>query len=265
MRIPLQRGRDFAPQDAPGSEEVAVISEAMARRYWPDEDPLGQRLRIGDIVKGPVVTIVGVAKDARYQSLETPEARPMLYFAAGQRPLRSMSIVVRTTDATSLASGIRRVVSSLDPSLAPPPLTIMSDLVRDAFNTRRFALVLFGIFAGVATLLAGIGIYGVMAFLVRQRTHELGIRVALGAPSGRLMASVVGRALRMTLGGVALGLLGAWMLARSLDTLLFQVDPRDFATFTVVAVLVIAIGLVASVVPARRAMRANPMEALRVD
>jgi putative ABC transport system permease protein len=187
----------------------------------------------------------------------------MMYFTEAQRPQRSMSLVVRTTDSASLAAGVRRIVASLDPNLAPPPVSQVDALVRDATGTRRFALVLFAVFAGVATLLAGVGIYGVMAFLVRQRTHELGIRVALGAPQRKLMASVVGRALRMTLGGVILGLLGAWMLTKSLGELLFQVSARDGATFAGVAALIVVIGIMASVIPARRAMRADPMEALR--
>jgi putative ABC transport system permease protein len=265
MGIPLLRGRDFTAQDAPGVGDLGIISETMARRYWPDEDPLGKRFRTGDLVDGKLVTIIGVAGDARYQSLETPEAKPMVYFSTTQSPLRGMSLVVRTSDATSLVSGLRRIIASLDATLAPPPISEMSALVRDAFGTRRFALVLFAIFAAVATLLAGIGIYGVMAFLVRERTHELGIRVALGAPQGRLMASVVGRALRMTLGGVSLGLLGAWMLTKSLEALLFQIDARDTTTFLAVAVFVSALGVLASIIPARRAMKADPMEALRSD
>ena len=257
MRIPVIRGSDFTAQHAANTPEVAVISETMARRHWPNEDPIGARIRFGNIVDGPVITVIGVAADARYQSLETPDTRPMLYLAAAQRPQASMSLVVRATDAASVASGIRRVVAALDPKLALPPVSVVDDLVRDAFSTRRFALVLFGIFGGVATLLAGVGVYGVMAFLVRQRTHELGIRVALGAPQGKLMASVVGRALSMTVAGVALGLLGAWMLTKSLGDLLFEVSATDAATFAGMA------GLVASFVPARRAMNADPMEALR--
>jgi predicted permease len=263
MHIPVLRGRDFTVQDLPGTGDLAVITETMARRYWPDEDPLGKSIRIGDVDKGPEFTIIGVASDARYQTLESPDTRPMVYFAAAQRPQRSMSLVVRTTDAASLATGVRRIVASLDKTMAPPAVSDVNDLVRTAFSTRRFALVLFGIFAGVATLLAGVGIYGVMAFLVRQRTHELGIRIALGAPQGKLMASVVGRALRMTVAGVVLGLLGAWMLTKSLDALLFQVSARDTATFVGVAVLIIGIGVLASVIPARRAMNADPMDALR--
>jgi putative ABC transport system permease protein len=265
MGIRMVRGSDFTAEHGANAPPVAVISETMARLIWPNEDPIGGRLRMGDLVEGPVITVIGVAADARYQSLETPEARPMMYFSSAQRPQRSMTLVLRTTDPASVSPGIRRQVAALDPTLPPPPVRILDDLVREAFAPRRFALVLFGIFGGVATLLAGVGIYGVMAFLVRQRTHELGIRVALGAPQGRLMRLVVGRAMQMTIAGVALGLLGAWMLTRSLDTLLFGISATDATTFAAVTALVVAIGFVASVVPARRAMKADPMEALRAD
>lgn len=263
LGIPLRRGRTIAATDRPGDPGVAVISETMARRYWGDDDPIGSGIRIGDLVAGPIFTVIGIVGDARYQTLETPETRPMVYFSLAQRPQRSMSLVLRTSDAASAVTGVRRVIASLDATLAPPPVSNLESLIREAFATRRFALVLFGIFATVATVLAGVGIYGVMAFLVRQRTHELGIRVALGAPQGRLMASVLARALRLTLGGVALGLLGAWFLARSLDTLLFEISATDRPTFAAVALFVITIGTMASFVPARRAMRADPMEALR--
>jgi len=261
--IPLLRGRTVATTDGPADPIVAVISETTARRYWANEDAIGARLRFGDLVAGPIVTVVGIAADARYQSLETPDTRPMMYFSMAQRPQRSTSVVLRTTDPVSAATGVRRVVASLDAKLAPPPVNNLDALIREAFATRRFALVLFAIFAAVATVLAGVGIYGVMSFLVRQRTHELGIRVALGAPQGRLMASVVARALRLTVGGVALGLFGAWYLTRSMGTLLFEISATDRPTFAAVAAFVIAIGALASLVPARRAMRADPMEALR--
>ena len=187
----------------------------------------------------------------------------MIYFAAGQRPLRSMSIVVRTTDATSLASGIRRAVASLDPSLAPPPLTVMSDLVRDAFNTRRFALVLFGIFAGVATLLAGIGIYGVMSYSVTQRTHELGIRIALGAKALDVLKLILGRGLALTLTGIALGLVASFALTRFLSSLLFGISATDPVTFGGLSLLLTLVALVACYLPTRRAMKVDPMVALR--
>jgi predicted permease len=265
LGIPLRRGRDFTPRDLPKGEPVALISETMARRYWPDEDPLGKQIRLGGIPTGPMFTIIGVTGDVRYQSLESPEIRPMVYFSLAQRPQRGLNLIARSSDPASLTTGLRRIVGSLDPALAVPPVSDLAELVREATGTQRFALTLFGVFAGVATLLAGIGIYGVMAFLVRQRTHELGIRVALGAPRGRLMALIVGRALRMTLGGVALGLLGAWYLSKSMGALLFATSATDRLTFAVVALLVVVIGVAASVIPARRAMRADPMEALRGD
>lgn len=265
LGIPLLAGRDLSDRDVGNSPGVAVISVEMARRHWPGEDPIGGRVRLGDVVEGPVYTVVGVAGDARYQSLETPDARPMIYFGVAQRPQRSMTLVLRATDAAAAAAAVRRAVASLDPTLAPSPVNELSALIRRAFATRRFALVLFGTFASVAALLAGVGIYGVLSFLVRQRTRELGIRVALGAPPRRLVASVVGRAMRMTVGGVALGLLGAWYLSRSMGALLFETSATDRTTFAGVAGLVLAIGVLASVVPARRAMRASPMEALRAE
>ena len=265
LGVPLLRGRDLSPRDARDAPPVAVISQAMARTYWPGEDPVGGRVRIGDVLEGPVFTIVGVAGDARYQSLETPDARPMIYFSLGQRPQHSMTLVLRTTNPAAAAAGVRRAVASLDATLALAPVEELSGLIRRAFATRRFALALFGIFAAVAAVLAGVGIYGVLSFLVRQRTRELGIRVALGAPRGRLMATVVGRALRLTTAGVVLGLLGAWYLSRSLGALLFETSATDRGTFAGVAALVLAIGGVASLVPARRAMRADPMEALRAE
>ena len=263
--IPVLRGTGVTTRHVAGTPDVAVINETMARRHWPDEDPLGGRIRVGDIEDGPVFVVVGVVADARYQTLEDPETRPMVYFAAAQRPQRSMTLVVRASDPASITDGLRRVVADLDPALAPPPVNRLEELVNDAFATRRFALVLVAIFGGVATLLAGVGIYGVMAFLVRQRTHELGVRIALGAPQRRLMASVVGRALAMTIAGVALGLLGARTLTQYLGDLLFQVSATDTATFAGVAGLVVLIGLAASALPARKAMNADPMEALRSD
>ena len=263
MGIPVIRGRGIAATDAPSDPLVAVISETMAKRYWSDADPIGARIRFGDLATGPTAIVIGIAGDARYQSLETPEVRPMLYLSFTQRPQRSMNLVMRTTDPATAVAGVRTVLSTLDRRLAPPPVSNLEALIRDAFAPRRFALALFVIFAGIATVLAGVGIHGVMSFVVRQQTHELGVRVALGAPQGRLMASVVARALRLTAAGVALGLPVAWYLTQSMDPLLFEISATDRATFAAVTCFVVAIGVLASVLPARRAMRADPMEALR--
>jgi predicted permease len=265
LRIPIVRGRDLAPTDVAGGERVVLVSETVVRQYWPDDDPLGDRVRFGDIVSGPEFTIVGIVGDARYQSLETPETRPMMYFASPQRPENGMTIVVRSTDAAATGTGIRAAVAAMDPKLAPSPPRRLDDLVATALATRRFALVLFVVFAASATVLAAVGVYGVMAYLVRQRTRELGIRIALGASPRRLMASVVWRALQLTLAGVVLGTFAAIPLTRALDTLLFETNATDRTTFVLVGALIVAVGALAGFIPARRATRTDPLEVLRAE
>jgi putative ABC transport system permease protein len=263
MGIRLVRGRDFTPQDGANAPAVVIVSETMARRAWPNEDPIGRRIRVGNVVSGPEYTVVGLAADARYLSLESPETRPMAYFSSAARRQRAMMLVVRGPDAGALAPALRQTMRALDARLPAPAVTPMPQLIGMALSTQRFALVLFGVFALAALLLAAVGIYGVMSYLVRQRTHELGIRVALGAPTRRLVGSVVGSALRVTLVGVAIGLLGAWALRRSLDTLLFGVSATDPWTFVGIAALLTIVAAVASLLPARRATQADPMLALR--
>jgi predicted permease len=265
LGIPLVRGRDFGAEDSPTSPPVAVVSETVARRYWPNDDPLGARFRLGDIVNGPVFTIVGIVGDVRYYGLEAPELRPMMYFAASQSPQRTATVVVRTNDAATATAGLRRSLTSLDPTLASSNMRAMDDLLSTALATRRFALVLVGIFAGAAVLLAAVGIYGVMSYLVRQRTHEMGIRIALGASPRTLMTSVVWRSLRLTLAGVVLGLLAAVPLTGSLGALLFETSATDRVTFIAVVGLIVVVGLLAGLVPARRATKADPLEVLRAE
>jgi putative ABC transport system permease protein len=264
LSIRLLRGRDFSALDRKGAPPAALISQSMARRYWPGEDPIGHRIRIGDVTKGPVYTIVGVVGDVRYQSRETPEVRPMMYFAAGAHPQRSMTLVVRGASTGALsASAMRSVVASLDPALPAPIVTDMEDLIGNAMATSRFAVVLFAVFAATALVLAAVGVYGVMSYLVRRRTHEFGVRSALGASPRSLLRSVVAGALRLTLVGVAIGLAGAWLLTKALGSLLFEVSAKDPPTFVAIALLLTAIGVVASALPARRAARADPLLALR--
>jgi predicted permease len=263
LGIRLIRGRDFSPLDRAGAQGAVLISEATAQRYWPNEAALGQRLRARDLEKGPVYTVVGVVADVRYQSLETPEIRPMLYFSALAEPQRTMTVVVRGASIADLAKTLRPALTSLDPTLPAPTVYDLDELLATALAIPRFALVLFAVFAGAALLLAAIGIYGVMSYLVRQRTHELGIRVALGATPFVLIASVVGRALRWTLLGVAVGLAGAWGLTSLISALLFGVSATDPLTFVGVPLLLSAVAILASLIPARRAARADPMLALR--
>jgi putative ABC transport system permease protein len=263
LRIAVHRGRDFATSDRPTTERVTIISETMARRYWPNEDPTGTRIRLANATTGPMFTIIGVADDVRYQSLETPELRPMMYFSALQSPQRTMSIVVRSPDPAAIARSVRTAVGSIDPALPAPTPTPLDELVGYATASRRFALVLLGVFATIAMVLAAVGIYGVMAYSVRQQTHELGIRIALGAQASKLVAGVVGRAARLAITGVALGLAGSWWLTKWLSTLLFDIEATDPLTFGVVAALLTFIAIVASLVPAYAATRADPMAALR--
>jgi predicted permease len=262
MGVRVLRGRDISPNDREGAPFVVVINATMASRYWPNEDPVGREIRIGDAVKGPVATIVGVVADVRYQTLESEGARPMMYYSWHAQSQQSMTLVARTrSDGTPEA--LRVVLASQDRRLPAPMLTPMTRLVGAAMATRRFAFALFGVFATTAVALAAIGLYGVLAFLVKQRSRELGIRVALGATRGRLLMLVVGGALRLTLAGIAVGLLGAYWLTRALGSLLFGVSPTDTATFVSLPLLLALVALLASVIPGARATRADPMSALR--
>jgi predicted permease len=262
MRIHLLRGRDFSADDREGAPGVALISAATARRHWPNDDPIGKQIRVSDVVNGPPVTIVGVVADVRYQELETDGPRPMLYFSWHANPRSSMTLVARTRGDAAVTS-LRTMIASLDRRLPVPVVTPMATFVATAMATRRFASTLFGIFAATALVLAAIGLYGVLSYLVRLRSHELGIRVALGAPRSKMLALVVGGALRLTVIGVAVGLVGSYVLTRSLGSLLFGVSPTDTETFVALSLLLAAIAVLASLVPALRATRADPMLALR--
>ncbi len=263
----LVRGRDFGEADVTDAPQVVLVSETFAKRTWPREDPIGKEIRVGDIEKGPLFTVVGVVGDVRYQQLTT-DTRPMMYFSALARPQMGMTLVVRG-NASTLAPAVRAVVTAIDPSLPAPTVSAADDLIGVALATPRFASALFGVFAATALVLAAIGIYGVMAHLVRQRMHELGIRIALGAPRSSVVAWVVGSALRMTLVGVALGLFASWgatrLLSTQLSTLLFQVSPTDRTIFAGVALLLTVVAVIGSLDPARRATRADPLTVLRMN
>jgi putative ABC transport system permease protein len=263
LGIRLAGGRDFTARDVAGAPRVVVVSEALARRHWPGEDPVGRRVRVGDLVAGEPYTVVGVVGDVRYQSLETPEVRPMLYFAAAARPRPAMTMVVRGGDPAALAGGVRRALAARDPSLPAPAVTAMDELLGRATTTARFAVVLFGVFAALALALALVGIYGVMSYVVRLRTREMGIRAALGAPRRSLLAAVLGRGVRLAAAGVALGVPAAAWLSRWLSTLLFETRATDPWTYAGITLLLVLVAAGASLLPARRATRADPLVALR--
>ena len=262
MGIRLTRGRDFSTTDQREAARIILVSEVLAREAWPGEDAVGKGVRLGNVVEGSEYTVIGVVDDVRYQNLDAHDTRPMMYFPSASRPQRTMTIAFRGTDP-ALGARVRDAVSAIDPSLPPPTVTTLGALVDEALATPRFALVLFAVFAGVALVLAAIGIYGVMSYLVRQRTQEMGIRIALGAPARSIVGSVVGRAMSLTVIGVAAGLLGALWLTRFTAALLFGVSATDPLTYAVFAVLLCSVAALGSLVPALRATRADPLEAMR--
>ena len=263
--IRLVRGRDIAATDGPGAPRVAIISASLAKQFWPNDDAVGKQFRgpAGDPGSGPVFTVVGVVDDARYLSLSPSEDRPMFYLSWYAFP-RSMTLLARATSPAAGAS-LRGAINSIDRRLPPMPVASLSEMVKQASATQRFALSLFGIFAAIALLLALIGLYGVLSYLVRQRSHELGIRVALGAPRRSLVTMIVGNALRLTIGGIILGILGSYIVTRSLGSLLYDVSPTDAPTFVALSLLLALAAVAASLGPALRATRVDPLVALRMD
>jgi putative ABC transport system permease protein len=269
MEIPLLKGRDFAETDTKRTPNVAVINEAFAHAHFPDEDPLGHRLSLQGQFRDPLL-IVGVVGNVRNFGLDE-QPTPEIYYPYLQDPLRetydrSMTLVVRTkSDPAAMAEGLRTELLSLDKTLPVYALKPMTEYLRDSLSRRRFNMVLLSVFAAVALLLAGVGIYGVISYSVAQRTHEIGIRVAIGAHAGEILKLVIGQAMLLTMTGIALGLVTAFALTRLMQSLLFEVSPTDPLTFAVISVILTIVALVACFVPARRAMKVDPMVALRCE
>jgi putative ABC transport system permease protein len=259
----LLRGREFTDADSTEAAKVVVISETMAHRYFPEEDPLGKRLVFGSgkDLRG----IVGVIADVKFFGLNL-DARPSMYFPHAQSPARGMSLVVRTQgEPMQLAAAIRGQVSELDRDLAVSNVMTMEQLVGVSLAEPRFTLMLLGAFAAVAMALSAIGVYGVVSYSVTQRSHEIGVRMALGAQMRDVLKLVVGQGMALVLGGVAVGLVGAFMLTRVMESLLFGVRATDFTTFVFTSLLLAGVALGACFVPARRATKVDPMVALRYE
>jgi putative ABC transport system permease protein len=266
MNIPLLVGRDFTEQDDSTAALAAVISATTARRYWPDASPLGARIRVGDILRGPLAEVVGVVGDVRHLSLESPEHRPMIYFPLRSTGTLSMTVVLAgASDPGSLTGVFRREVNAMDPGLPLSTVRVMDEIVADAFTQRRFNVIVLGLFAFAALVLAGIGLYGVMAYAVSQRTHELGVRLALGAQRRDVVRMVLGESLRLVGGGVVLGVAGALLLNGLLSTMLFEVKPNNPVALIGASALLLGIALLGSFLPARRASRVDPMTTLRQE
>jgi putative ABC transport system permease protein len=269
MRVPLLRGRDFTPSDDARAPRVAIINQAMAERFWPGEDPIGRRIERGasdDPAKANYLTIVGVAGDVRQYGLNLP-AKAQVYRPHAQRPLSVMHLLARSAagDPLNLAPMLRREIATLDPDQPIYRVETMDRLLGRMVASSRLSMTLLLAFAATALLLASIGIYGVMAYTVTQRTHEIGIRMALGARRGDVLRLVVRQGMRLAVIGVLIGLAGAAALTRVMGSLLFGVSPTDPLTFAGVALLLSAVAALASYVPARRAARVDPMAALRCE
>jgi putative ABC transport system permease protein len=280
MRIPLKKGRYFTESDARIALPVMrwfdqqpypahyndsqpapaiIINETMARTFFPNEEPLGKRIRI---IASPWLMIVGVVGDVLHSGLNT-KPNPEMYLFDLQEPQDSMAVMLRTrVNPLSLASVAREQVLSVDPD-QPVAITTMDQIFANSVGGQRFNTLLLSIFAGLALLMAVIGVFGVINYSVAQRTHEIGIRVALGAQRKDILRLVVGEGLILSLAGVAIGLGGAFALTRLIEELLFGVSPTDPVTFSLVAILLTSVAVLASYVPARRAMKVDPMVALR--
>ena len=262
MGIQLLRGRAFTARDDADAAPVAIINETMAKRFWPDEDPLGKRLTSYRNVSRE---IVGIVSDVKNRDL-SEAAGPQLYTPFPQTPWPFLAVVARTTaEPAALGGTLRSAVAAVDPDLAAGDVRTIDDYLAQAVATPRFNATLIAGFAALALFLAGCGLYGVMSYSVAQRRREIGIRMALGAQPADVRGMVVGQALRMGATGLAIGVFGALGAARLLGGLLFNVSPSDPPTFTAVCAMLLAVVLVAAYFPARLATRVDPIAALRAE
>ncbi len=266
LRIPLLRGRGFTDADRMGAPGVAIVDDLMAKRYWPGQDPIGKRLSVFGSDEAPEwVEVVGIAGHTRQDGLET-EGRAQLYMPYRQVMIPGLTLAVRTSgDPTQVAGAVRAAVREVDPDQPIARVQTMDELVSTALGPRRFAMVLLGLFATVALVLAAVGIYGVMSFDVARRSQEIGVRMALGAEAGTVLRLVLRQGLVLAGIGVALGVLGSLALAGLIRSQLYEMGAVDPVTLALVVVVLLAVAALASLVPARRATRVDPLSAMRAD
>jgi ABC-type antimicrobial peptide transport system permease subunit len=265
LGIPLRAGRLFDDRDSADAPHVAVISESLARGKWPNQAPLGRTIEFGNMDgDARLMTVIGVVGDVRERSLETPP-RPTIYVNYRQRPQRTynFSMVIRTSgDPAAVIASARKIVRDLNPDI-PPTTNSFTMIFAASMSNRRFNLILFAIFSGTALLLAIAGIYGVLSYSVERRTREMGVRMALGANTGNVLRLVLRQAMTTALIGVFIGLAGSFILMRFMQSMLYEVSTFDPLTFAAVALLLLAVALLASYLPALRATKVDPMVALR--
>ena len=264
LKVPLLQGRFFNEGDQFEGPGVIIVNQSFAKKWFPNQEAVGKRITFSDTSKPDVkwLTIVGLVGDMRHRGLDL-DPKPEYYFAHNQNPYRAMILAVRSTqDPRSLTSAIRREISRLDPDLPAANVRTLEHVAADSIAPRRLSVILIGVFAAVALVLASVGIYGVMSFLVVQRTHEIGVRMALGAQRTDVLRLVIGRAAKLVLMGTGIGLLLGVFSSQALRALLYNVGAFDLMTFITVTIALIVVSLLASYIPAVRATRADPMIAL---
>ncbi len=265
LRVPLVRGRTFDATDHPDGELVVVINESMANAFFPGDDPLGKRIRLGPDPTTPWQTVVGIVHDMRYESLDLAP-KPTAFALDEQVPWGSLAVAIRTNgDPLRVAPALRAAVRDVDPALAVRSVRSMEDIIGTSLATRRFSMVLIATFAFVALALAAVGVYGVLAYSVTSRTREFGIRMALGANTHSVLSLVLRQGLGWSAIGLTLGIAGALAAGRSLRAFLFGVQATDIPTFAFVTATLLAVVLIACVVPARRATRVDPLQSMREE
>jgi putative ABC transport system permease protein len=269
LQIVLKRGREFDDHDTAAAPRVAVVSESLAKLYWPKEDAIGKRLK-PEVPGSDWYTVVGVAADVRHWAADVTDVEPTAYYPYTQVPEAflpqlegTMSIAARSANSAGLLGSIRAAVAEVDATVPIFGVKSMEEMVADSGSLRRFDMWLIGTFATLALTLAAVGIYGVMAYSVSQRTREIGIRIALGAQRWNVLRLIMGQGAKLALLGVVVGVAGAFGLTRLMESLLFGVSARDLGTFSLVPVIVLALILVGCYIPAYRATKLDPVDALR--
>jgi putative ABC transport system permease protein len=284
MNIPILRGRSFTERDnrshlagrdlSKMNEEeksiaglnTIVIDEEFARRYWPNEDAVGKRIRLGRESDAQILEVIGVVGRVKMESLNKNSDRVQGYFPFNQTGSGAMTVIVKgSSDPNQLLSSVRAAVREIDPDQPIYNPRTMYEIRAESVQAERLNLTLLSIFAGIALVLAIVGIYGVMSYSVTQRTHEIGIRMAIGARPRDVFAMILGHGMKLALIGVAIGLLAAFALTRLMETMLFGVEPTDVPTFSLISLLLISVAALACYIPGRRATKVEPTISLRYE